>query len=218
MALLTFYMDEVVSGVVALLRSRGINAKRKWVEETLVSGAKSPEDVLERFLNADIEETTECGPENQLSMNFMKPQMILEAPVIVQVNEVVDVSLPELERLEMKESSSPTLKLLLSDGDSIYGIVQRPIPGIKVGCAGVKVKISAGTIMRYGVFILNEENTLCLGGRSDKIAAAAEEARQWKPIGFRERVEEAMSLLPEPFSPELDITVGLPKFPETQTL
>ena len=213
MAVLTFYMNDAIS----LLRSRGINAKQKWVEDMLLSGARSPEDVLERFLNTDIEETTECDPENQLSMNFMKPQMILEAPVIVQVNEVVDVSLPELERLGMKESTSPTLKLLLSDGDAIYGIVQRPIPGIKVGCAGVKVKISAGTIMRYGVFILNEENTLCLGGRSDKVAAAVEEAQQWKPIGFRDRVEEAMSLVPEPFSPELQIAVYLPELPQTHT-
>ena len=210
---LTFHMSDDIRRALVFLRSRGINPKHKWVESVIMSGVRSPEEVMERFLDTDISETADCDAENQLSMNFMKPEFVLESPVTLQVNEVVDVSLPESDRLAMKQSDSPTLKLLLSNGDTIYAVAQRPIPGIAVGCPGAKIQIRADTVMRYGVFVLDDENTLVLGGQSPAILAMIADKKKQKPVGFREAIEQSLHLVKDGFSPDLGVRVHLPELP-----
>ena len=200
--------------MTSFLESMFINPKSKWVGMMLEEGVSNKRELFEIFLNTDIRETSELSG---LSMNFMKPKYFLERPVILQVNEVVDVSLRKDRRFKMDERQSPTLKLLLSDGDRMIGVAQRHIPGIAVGCAGVKVKIDKGTVMRYGVFVLNEENTEFLGGRSDAIVSLVGEQQQLnsEETEFETNIESAMKSFREDFNPCLAAEIMLPALPQT---
>lgn len=91
----------------------------------------------------------------------------LDNDVVLQVDEIVDISLKKSKRNKFKYSENPTFKFVLDDsGFKMIGLMRSAIPGFADGSEGKKIKISAGTEIFYGIFFLNKDNTKILGGYS----------------------------------------------------
>ena len=139
----------------------GFKLKPDWFREH--RGAVFP-----TVLNLDLAVTSEPSG---LAQFVREKKHIIDAPVVFQVNEVTDASLPRSEREELKMSSSGTLRLLLSDGASEFiGIAKGQFTFLNPASRpGVKIKTISAVEMRYGVLFLSDAVVRVLGGFSPEL-------------------------------------------------
>ena len=79
---------------------------------------------------------------------------VVGRPMILQIMEVVDISVPDIARRNMKTSKCPTNKLLLSDGFKLAcGVTKDFSVPINLK-SGTKIRINAGCKVFYRCFVL----------------------------------------------------------------
>jgi hypothetical protein len=120
-----------------------------------------------------------------------RPSYLLEQPFILQLDEVVDISIRENPRLNFEVGPRSTLKFMLNNAG---GVIQEPIPQISIYTVGVKLQLSVGTSCHYGVFLLSPSNTILLGGYSPRMISKresfiAERRQQREQFSFRHNIE-----------------------------
>jgi hypothetical protein len=129
-----------------------------------------------RSTNLDVEEEKEevSTNLNRRSVSNAKATLPSTFRHMIQVEEILDVSINAQERLELGPADECSnnnrrrcLKFFCSDGlsPSITAMETSPIPDISVNSLpGIKVLIRGSLQVRYGVLLLNEGNALVLGG------------------------------------------------------
>jgi hypothetical protein len=191
-------------------RQPSISPKLRWLESLIDSGVDTESQILEKFLECDIESSSE--PHEALSMVDRRPTYILEREFILQLDEVVDVSVRERSRLNFESGPRSTFKFMLNNaGLPLIGVVQERIPGISIDTVGVKLKVSVGTSCHYGVFLLSPGTTTLLGGSSARMVSKREQfilerRQQREQSSFRHNVEICAHRIPDSFltvQPEL---------------
>jgi hypothetical protein len=182
MTVLTF--DAISSYFV----SNGVHPSPAWLEALSTRNFTSEDALYSEFLNTDIARTS-------VSLNLHNPDLrrtfILGAPLIVQIDEIVDVTAPKALRERLLFTDHPTFKVIVNDaGNFSIGVVQTEIPGLSDSLPGVKVMIAAGTVLHYGAFVLSPDNTRILGGSSPELVANRDAFReQYKRLHTRESFE-----------------------------
>jgi hypothetical protein len=161
---------ESVGEGAALLSRLAIRPKVRWLKFLLDRGIDDVKRAEQSFLASDIELTSE--PVEALAAIGRIASYTLGFPVVLQADEIVDVRLPEVARFDLLVSATPTLKLLLNDARTLFaGLLRDPLEGLSVASAGVKLRLAAGTVAHYGVFMLDAANTTVLGGSSPPLVA-----------------------------------------------
>jgi hypothetical protein len=190
----------------------------QWIDSLVISGVNTEAQILAEFLITDIELSS--APHDALTMVERRPTHVIDAPFVVQLDEVVDVSIRERERMNFAIGRTPTFKVMLSNaGLPLVGVLQQPIPGISLDSVGVKLELAAGTVCHYGVLLLSPENTAVLGGTSERMlerrnAFVAERRESEARLSFYSSVDSASRRIPEAFlsvSPQLTFV-----YPEVQ--
>jgi hypothetical protein len=123
--------------------------------------------LLAEFLTLDLQQTSEPSlPPTILTA----PVHRLTDPILLQIAEIVDITLPLTQRANFEISKTPTFKLLLSDGFTHYiGLTCGMFPQLSpLLMPGVKILVRSGTTIRFGVFLFNSsQNAELIGGHSD---------------------------------------------------
>jgi hypothetical protein len=187
----------------ALLSELGLHPKLQWVQSLLDSGIDDATGAQSSFLDSDIESTSD--PRERAAVLGSTSCHTLPSAIIVQVDEVADISLPQSARCRLEVSDSPTFKLLLNDAGVVYiGLAGWPIRGLAPDCAGAKIRIAAGTPTVYGVFLLDDDNARGLGGFSPEMVARREDfisarSRRAAADSFEGNCDLALRELPSGF-------------------
>lgn len=129
--------------------------KHSTVESKLLSVAE--DDINEYYNGSNISEINR-------EAKFEIPYHIL-----LQIEEVVDISLPFEQRIMLEfDQYNGTFKLLLSDGHNLFcGLISADeSPLTPQSKPGAKILIKKGTIVRFGVIFLNTESFIFIGGSS----------------------------------------------------
>ena len=142
------------------LVSIGAAPCKEWLARHTNSSLASVID----FLHTDIRETSAPALDPAA---LALPCFRFGKTTLLQVDEIVNITVPLHDRLELKNTKG-TMKMLVSDGfcstaaitkDEISEIQPRLVPG-------VKIMVRQGTEMRFGVILIRKENVEVLGGRS----------------------------------------------------
>lgn len=149
------------------LKLKDANLKKIWFDDVYKS--QNPKTIFNIFLNTDIEQSSEPLD----FMNEICTKGIVDFEIndraILQINEVVDVSLPKYLRSRLEVQRKGTLKLLLTDGvNEIIGITKAPID-CQINPAsnpGSKILLKPPIIVKYGVMFLSNDNIQYYGGKS----------------------------------------------------
>lgn len=152
---------------------KGIFLKDSWLNSIVDSGHKSYDSIFISLLNTDISETCEPCPLPNITKdpifkfeendpNFSTNQIFL------QINEVIDISLPLEKRRALERSEQSTFKIFLTDGvNNFVGISKKPITSFSTDVIpGAKIYIKAPFESRYGIIFLSDENIEFLKGKS----------------------------------------------------
>ena len=162
--------------ILKRLREKGMSAKEEWINK-IGADNKNPE---KEFIEADIEDSSSNLFEEEQNE---EPFYQLNIDVVFQVNEIVDISLPFYQRAMFEQSPNGTLKMLLKQGTFIcIALSKTDIQNLSVySNPGIKILIKKGSAMRYGVFLLNNENCVVLGGFSQKAIDHRRSIHQYSP-------------------------------------
>ena len=148
----------------------GVSLKIDWIQQMINSGIDDFSLLETYFLKTNINITSE--PNREFS-DFMKEYSVTNQDFIVQIDEVVDVGLPYIDRIEMKRSPNGTLKFLLNSGGTQFIGLEKTKLGSEFAIGrivpGTKILVSKGSEMRYGVLFLTNENTHIIGGKADDL-------------------------------------------------
>ena len=147
-----------------------INPKVEWVKHAMIKFRDSISDIFLDFLESDISFTSN-------SFDFIFNDKLNKYPLfrvsqnlILQVNEIVDISQPYKKRKNFVISSRTTLKFQLTDGkNNIIGISKRQFKKLKINPAsmpGMKILLKPPIEFRYGILFITDENIQLLGGYS----------------------------------------------------
>jgi hypothetical protein len=150
------------------------------------------------YLAVEEEEEEVSTSANRRSVSNAKATLPSTFRHMIQVEEILDVSVNAQERLELGPADECSnnnrrrcLKFFCSDGlsPSITAMETSPIPDISVNSLpGIKVLIRGSLQVRYGVLLLNEGNALVLGGCIPSLIPirqkAIEAARKQAGIGI----------------------------------
>ena len=148
---------------------KSLNAKPSisWLREQK-ENITDPQLIIDFFLNNDLHTTSDpvIDPES-----FLYEDYILESTILVQIDEIVDISLPLSKRKDFIVNNSEkkrTLKFLLSDGHFQFAAISKDYlsafdPRI---IPGVKMKILTGTRAKFGVLFLKSDMIEIIGGQS----------------------------------------------------
>ena len=159
-------------------RNKGINIKNEYVQHLKEETDYSVDEIFEKFLNTDISET--CNSNESLITALQKKEYSLEKSLVVQIDEVVDVSIPRKDRSNNKCSDFPTYKLLINDGGmQMAGVMQTTNTKINSSSTpGIKIEIKEGTLLCYGVFLLHDSNINYHGGSSPNLIKKKRKTQQ----------------------------------------
>ncbi|OHS97271.1 hypothetical protein TRFO_09548 [Tritrichomonas foetus] len=157
--------------LITYLKEKGINPNQKWIER-LISQNNFPsaninQHFFSEFLKSDISDTSN-------PLEFMKdlisPMYVIQEPVVFQINEIVDISIPSYKRKHFEMSGKGTFKLLLSDGfQSVLAITKKVIPEINpANDPGAKIYLKPPITVKFGVIFLTDTNSTIYGGMSPK--------------------------------------------------
>ncbi|KAH0795841.1 recQ-mediated genome instability protein 1 [Histomonas meleagridis] len=160
-------MGETETEFIKKLKSLGWNIKESWFNQVFNNGINDFDTIHQELLNTDI--SLSCEPHDDFLSLAQKSYWSLPYNVVLQVNEVVDISLPYEKRINFESSPKGTFKIDLSDGGfQLVGVTETQIPHLSVSIMpGQKIHISNNTVVCYGVFMLNEHNVQINGGFSD---------------------------------------------------
>lgn len=157
-----------------ILNNEGILIKEAWLSSFLENLSPESGDFIQALLKTDISET--CHPTN-LDEFVNQPHAIFEndknekKQIFLQINEVVDISLPKNQRLNYEISKNPTLKIFLTDGiNNFFAISKKPITSFSTTVQpGSKLLIKTPIEIRYGIIFLSEANIDFLNENSPQI-------------------------------------------------
>ena len=151
--------------MIKILEERGIFVNKDWFD---TYKDKNIDDIIDHYVNEDIKNSTT----NMFEKNFnIKQIYFINFDVIVQVNEIVDISQPYEERLSGIEHNKFTYKMMLQHADNKFiGLLNQNIYGINLSTLpGFKILIKRNSVLRYGVIKLSYKNFEFVGGKSDPI-------------------------------------------------
>ena len=161
----------------------GVSLRSDWIQEMISNGIQDFSVLEKNFLKTNIGITSE--PNREFS-NFMQEYSITSQDFIVQIDEVVDIGLPYVDRIEMKRDPNGTLKFLLNSGGTQFiGLEKTKLgPNFTIGriTPGTKLLISKGSEIRYGVLFLTPENAHILGGKADDLISQRKYIYESVPI------------------------------------
>lgn len=200
--------ESLVDELCEYLREAGANPKRGWVEMMVESGVSDTSQIYAAFLDSDVSTTSEP---TDLVMCLQRRTHETNRPIILQVDEVIDISLRRDQRLHQFEHEyQPTLKVCLSDGGvQLAGVILGEIADFDVNKPGLKIRIAEGTTLHYSVVMLTDETTEVLGGYSGERFVEKEEFYQsLAPESFENNVNAVMEFFPD-FSVNLDVDVDI---------
>lgn len=144
--------------------------KTSWIQENLSKGITADE-LQTFFLQEELSVTSDSCFDPNLKD---RKDFILKSNILIQINEIVDISLPLSSRCLLdvnKNESRRTFKCILSDGYCQYvGVSKTSFPFFHPQILpGVKIKLLKGTKVKYGVFLLEAEKLHILGGLSSNL-------------------------------------------------
>ena len=157
----------MINDLKTLLQSDGFYVKDEWIQKFDQNQLQQIDPVKKKFLETNIKETSE-----QISdlLSFSEAHRKTKYDYVVQVDEVVDISLQESDRIVFKHSPRGTLKFLLNTGgEHFVAIEKEQINSKSINVfmqPGSKIKIKAGSDLWYGVLFLNNSNVSFLGGHA----------------------------------------------------
>lgn len=180
------------------LSSLGVYLNKSWIDFVKSKDFRSFDDLLNEFLFTDIEQTTE--PNYFLIENIQKPQCFITTPMIIQIDEIIDVSLSDKDRLYNNKSQNPTLKMLVNSGGfKTSGIIQDQIQNLDLDIEpGLKILVKSGAYLIYGVLMICEDNTIVLGGSSPKLIEKRDKMAKLQPRNAAfQNIEEVFDVIPD---------------------
>lgn len=154
-------MNDIIAG----LKEHGVVPKQTWLQRILDEGLTDKDRIFLRVLCSDITETNEP---TVISAHLQDARYNIEDAVFLQINEIVDISLPLEDRKDFKQSAKGTLKMFLQDSKrSFIGISKETITKVDTTIKpGSKIKIIPPAVMKYGVIFLTDTNFHCFFGSS----------------------------------------------------
>lgn len=191
-------MNSKTNEYIQKLLSFGVILKDSWIDQIKFGKFQSFEEFFKEFLFTDIEQTTE--PDSFLIENFQKPHYCITKPITVQIDEIVDVSISDKERLHINKSQNPTLKALINSGGfRIAGVLHDQVQNLDLDIEpGIKILIKSGAYLNYGVLLIYEDNVVVLGGNSPQLIEKRDQMikSQFKTSAFQ-NIEELYDVIPE---------------------
>ena len=160
----------MINDLKTLLFADGFYVKDDWIKNFDQTPVEQLDSVKKKFLETNIDKTSE-----QISdlLSFSENHRVTKNDYVVQVDEVVDISLQESDRIVFKHSPRGTLKFLLNTGgEHFVAIEKEKIDSKNISVfmqPGSKIKIKAGSDLWYGVLFLNSSNVLFLGGYAPEL-------------------------------------------------
>ena len=156
--------------IKAQLRNQGFYVTDQWLDSLNPTLLGDIESVKRKYLETNIDLTSEAIPD---FIGFSENHKKTKADYVVQVDEVVDISLPQEDRINLKRSPKGTLKFLLNSGGNRFPAIEKETIDSKsislFMTPGSKVQIKAGSDIWYGVLFLTKSNITFLGGVSQEI-------------------------------------------------
>jgi hypothetical protein len=142
-----------------------LHFKETWLANLPNSDSSLPDRVLSLALDSDISDFAEP---TDLTSHIRAPFYTVQSPLFLQVDEVVDISLPVEERLQLRIRESGTLKILLTDGRiQFLGISKKRLTVLSpTTVPGIKITVLPPIEMRYGVLFLDDDRICIEGGSS----------------------------------------------------
>jgi hypothetical protein len=149
--------------ILASLAQFSASATSEWIDARLQAGASDP---VTEFLALDLSVTSSpvLSPGN-----FSHPQFTFSKSALLQVHEILDISLAAPQRLNLEVSPSPTFKILLSDGFvPVVALTKGLFPQLSPALLpGLKLVVKPGVVTRFGVILLESHRSVeFIGGFS----------------------------------------------------
>lgn len=151
--------------MLKILEEKGIFVNKEWFNSRK---NKCIDDIISDYINEDIQKTTV----NVFEKNFNVKQIyFINFDIMVQINEIVDISQTYAERLSRKEKDNFTYKILLQHAENKFiGLLNQNIYDINLSkLPGFKILIKRNSVLRYGVIKLTNKNFDFVGGKSDTV-------------------------------------------------
>ena len=144
-------------------KNKGIFINDIWVLNLYNSGIIDFSQLYEQFLKSSITESC-ILPKQFIKTKISKEN--LNFNIVLQIDEIFDISLPLNERKEYKNTPKGSLKLILAiEKYKFIGFEFKKITKLtNLIDPGLKILLKSPIIIRYGVFYLTDNNIEILGG------------------------------------------------------
>ena len=143
---------------------QGYMVKDEWLRSQNTSNMNQINYIKRKFLDSSIEQT--CEPILAFKPDTSHPKKTSQY-YVVEIVEVVDISLSETDRIHLKRSPRGTLKFLLNAGGQLFIAIEKsklPEDFNTTITPGTKLEISPNADFIYGVLFLTPDNCRLLGG------------------------------------------------------
>jgi hypothetical protein len=182
----------------------------EWLSTKVANPPLNIDAIVDEFLQSDLSRTSKPV---LVPGDFTLPQLKFSKAALLQIHEIVDITLPSPQRLNLEVSSKPTFKLLLSDGFTLtVAITKGLFPHFSPTLLpGLKIVINSDTMCRFGVIFLESfRNVEIIGGYCEALVDKCVSTLVYDPNRFadspppqapqrpqRPRDMCALSLVPE---------------------
>lgn len=173
-----------------------INAKptNSWLKEQTENHLDQHE-IFDFFLNNDLRITSESIIDPNI---FIYEDYVLSSNILVQIDEIIDISIPFSKRKEFIVNSSTkrrTFKFLLSDGHFQFAAISKDFlefdPRI---VPGIKIKILSGTELKFGILLLKKDKLKIIGGQSLELRSKRHSIVLYDEKRYKEQQMQSNSL------------------------
>jgi hypothetical protein len=143
----------------------GLRFKGAWLAQLSPADSSTPQRILQAALNSDISDFAEP---TDLGDHAHDKCYVIRNPLFLQIDEVVDISLPLEDRQQLRLAEAGTLKFLIADSRlQVIGISKKRMTLLSpTSIPGIKVTLLPPVEMRYGVLFLDDEKLRVEGGQS----------------------------------------------------